>query len=233
MSSRASQSKSLKDPFIGVQIRSNWELIKWMSSLGLRYRLWCLQLICLNLMIVGIMLTIMTITGLIFDVIHKAVDADAPVAKTVWGAGLPTRWQPLTCVAVLVSITLGLSLVRMCLRYVLTLAQARLVQTVLTNLRQQVYDKLQRLSFRFFDANETGSLINRATTDASQMAVFTEQALIQVLVLVITIAAYLAYMVNLNLKLTLLGMATTPLLLALDAMNSSGVMAIITCLWVP
>ena len=38
-------------------------------------------------------------------------------------------------------------------------------ERIVVDLRARVYDKLQRLSFGFFDGNATGSIINRVTSD--------------------------------------------------------------------
>ena len=49
------------------------------------------------------------------------------------------------------------------LRYLREVANTRLSMTMVYYIRKAVYDKLQRLSFRFFDANNTSSIITRVT----------------------------------------------------------------------
>ena len=44
-------------------------------------------------------------------------------------------------------------------------------QTLVVDLRAEIYETLQRLSFRFFDANTTGSIITRVTSDAASRCV--------------------------------------------------------------
>jgi ATP-binding cassette subfamily B protein len=57
------------------------------------------------------------------------------------------------------------------LNYVYAVSINRLVQQKLVvDLRGEVYDKLQRLSFRFFDANTTGSIITRVTATCRRCA---------------------------------------------------------------
>ena len=46
---------------------------------------------------------------------------------------------------------------------------------------QAVYDKLQRLSFRFFDANQSGSIINRVAGDVQAVRMFVDGVVIQFL----------------------------------------------------
>ena len=77
----------------------------------------------------------------------------------------------------------------------------------------EVYDKLQRLSFRFFDANTTGSIITRVTGDVQSVRMFVDQVLIQSVIMVISLTVYAIYMASLSPGLTVACLATTPLLL--------------------
>jgi ATP-binding cassette subfamily B protein len=63
-------------------------------------------------------------------------------------------------------------------------------------LRGEVYDKLQRLSFRFFDANNTSSIITRVTGDVQSVRMFVDQVLIQSVIMVISLTVYLIYMIQ-------------------------------------
>ena len=68
--------------------------------------------------------------------------------------------------ALLAGLILALAICRGVLNYVYAVSVNILVQQKLVvDLRGEVYDKLQRLSFRFFDANTTGSIITRVTSD--------------------------------------------------------------------
>ena len=79
-------------------------------------------------------------------------------------------------------------------------------------LRTEVYDKLQRLSFRFFDANQSGSIINRVAGDVQAVRMFIDGVIIQVLTVALSLAVYLAYMLSVHVLLTFACLATTPLL---------------------
>ena len=90
---------------------------------------------------------------------------------------------------------------------------ARLVQQeIVSTLRTQVYDKLQRLSFRFFDLNASGTLINRVTGDVQSVRAFVDGVLIQGVIMVLSLAVYLAYMLRLHPGLTAACLATMPAL---------------------
>jgi ATP-binding cassette, subfamily B, bacterial len=71
-------------------------------------------------------------------------------------------------------------------------------QRLVVDLRAEIYDKLQRLSFRFFDANTTGSIITRVTGDVQSVRMFVDQVLIQSVIMVISLTVYLVYMVSLS-----------------------------------
>ena len=68
------------------------------------------------------------------------------------------------------------------------------MQQVVVDLRRSVYDKLQRLSFRFFDANSTGSIITRVTGDVQAVRMFLDQVMIQSVIMVISLGAYIVFM---------------------------------------
>ena len=82
----------------------------------------------------------------------------------------------------------------------------------MVDLRAAVYDKLQRLSFRFYDANDSGSIINRVTSDVQMYAGFISGVVLQVIILTLSLCAYFTYMVRISPKLTFACLATTPLL---------------------
>jgi ATP-binding cassette subfamily B protein len=87
-----------------------------------------------------------------------------------------------------------------------------LVQKIVVQLRSDVYDKLQRLSFRFFDANESGSIINRVAGDVRAVSMFVDMVLIEMLGVLLSLTLYLGYMLSIHVPLTLACLATTPLM---------------------
>src|SRR5581483_8975871 len=89
------------------------------------------------------------------------------IAAPHWPLGLapPDHWSPLATTAVIAGAIIALALVQNWLRYRAAVSVAHLTQKIVVQLRCDVYDKLQRLSFRFFDQHESGSIINRVTGD--------------------------------------------------------------------
>lgn len=200
----------------GAQERaSNWQLIRWMVRQGLEYPGKCLLLLGFNLVLLALSLSGLSLVGLEIDVIRHVMES-GPAPRPPWGGTLPAgaETRPYLTVCLVAAGIVLLAGIRMGLRYVTVMAQSRLINTILAKLRSDIYDKLQRLSFRFFDANETGSIIMRATTDTSAISNFADMALIQIIVLAVTLVVYFFYMLHLHVTLTLVGLATTPLLAA-------------------
>jgi ATP-binding cassette subfamily B protein len=75
-----------------------------------------------------------------------------------------------------------------------------------------VFDKLQRLSFRFFDENASGSIFNRVTGDVQSVRSFVDGVLLQGAIMLLSLAAYLVYMLRTHAPLTAACLALTPLL---------------------
>src|SRR5690606_37163693 len=89
------------------------------------------------------------------------------------------------------------------IRYFATVAQARLVQDLVVDLRTQAYAKLQTLRFRFYDANARGSIINRVTADTRAIQMFLATVIMQTLPLVITLAVFISCMLATHVWLTI------------------------------
>ncbi len=123
-----------------------------------------------------------------------------------------TSWSPLGTVCVIAGLTLASALAHAGLRFRAAITLAWLTQAIVLDLRTRVYDKLQRLSFRFFDANQSGSIINRVAGDVQSVRMFVDGVIIQVITVVLSLAVYLAYMLSVHVSLTLACLATTPLL---------------------
>jgi ATP-binding cassette subfamily B protein len=81
---------------------------------------------------------------------------------------------------------------------------ARLSQgEIVPALRAQLYAKLQRLSFSFFDQHGSNSIFNRVTGDVQNTRLFVDGVLLQGINLVLTLAAYAFFMWRIQPVLTL------------------------------
>ena len=183
-----------------------------MIGLGWQYRWGCLRLLCLQGLLLLAALGTLRLTGLGIDLIRFYAHASLDKPPIPFGLTLPFS-SPLAQVALLAALVLLLEAIRGSLNYVYALSAGYLVHTrIVPQLRSLVYDKLQRLSFRFFDANATGSIINRVTSDVQSVRSFIDGVLIQFVLLLVSLVCYLGYMLSLNVGLTLACLATTPLM---------------------
>jgi ATP-binding cassette, subfamily B, bacterial len=91
----------------------------------------------------------------------------------------------------------------------------RLSLAVEYDLRNRMYAHMQRLSYRFFDRHQTGQLLSRATVDVQAVRVFLGYGLIFFSQHLFTIVSVLVVLSLLNLQLTLVALAITPVLAAM------------------
>jgi len=190
----------------------NRVLIRRLFGLAWRYRLHCLQVLGIQLLLLTLGIGGLSFTGVGIDYIRHRIDG-TPLGANPLHLTLPEAWPPLQVLGLLAGLILLMALVRAILNYAYAVSVNLLVQQKLVvDLRGEVYDKLQRLSFRFYDANNTGSIITRVTGDVQSVRMFVDQVLIQSVIMVISLTAYIIYMASLSPWLTVACLATTPLL---------------------
>ncbi|HZP61658.1 MAG TPA: ABC transporter transmembrane domain-containing protein, partial [Opitutaceae bacterium] len=154
---------------------TNGELIRRLFALAWRYRLRCCQVLGLQLVLLTLGLFGLSFTGIGIDFIRHKVE-HAPLPPNKLHLALPESWPALHVLALIGGCILGFAAIRAALNYFYTLLLNRLTQQELVvHLRDEAYSKLQRLSFRFFDANTTGSIITRVTGDVQSVRMFLEQ----------------------------------------------------------
>jgi len=188
-------------------------LIKRLLQMSWNYRWGCLFVLLLQMLQLALTLTALGFTGLGIDVIHHASDPSVPPAVWPFGIQPPESWSPLQQLFLVASLILGFAIIKMVLAFTNTVAVGDLVhRKIVVGLRSQVYDKLQRLSFRFYDSSATGSIINRVTGDVMAVRMFIDGVVLPFMVVVISLAFYLTYMLRIHVLLTLACLATTPIL---------------------
>jgi ATP-binding cassette subfamily B protein len=199
---------------------SNGVLVARLFRLAWRYRLHCLQVLAIQLILLTMGIGGLSLTGVGIDYIKHKLDGSPP-GHTGFFIPQPESWAYWQVLALLAGLILVLAVGRAFLNYTYAVSINRLVQQrLVVDLRGEVYDKLQRLSFRFFDANNTSSIITRVTSDVQSVRMFVDQVLMQSVIMLISLSVYIIYMVNLNPGLTLACLATTPLLWALSAWHT-------------
>lgn len=164
-------------------------------------------------MLLAIALVGLGLTGLAIDVIRHDVDPSSAAPVLPWGISFPTSWSALTQVLVLAGLVLLLATMRAALNYQHAISSARVVQQqIVVELRAAIYEKLHDLSSRFFRTNSTTSIINRVTGDAQAVRQFVEGMVLQMVILLLSLGVYLAYMLRIHVGLSLACLASMPVL---------------------
>ena len=126
---------------------------------------------------------------------------------------LRRAWSPWARIAFVAGLVAGFASIRAVIDGISRHQTNYLVQgQIVVQMRADIYAKLQQLSFRFYDANASSSIINRVTGDVQSVRMFVDQVLIQSLTMAVSLAAYATYMLSIHVPLTVACLATTPLL---------------------
>jgi len=80
------------------------------------------------------------------------------------------------------------------------------------DIRNTLYDKLQRLSFSFYDQRQTGELMSRATVDVEAVRMFFSNGLTSIVQMVIMIVGVSVILLMLNWQLALMALAFVPII---------------------
>ena len=181
-------------------------------GLAWSYKLDCLVALVIQVLLVGLSIAGLGVSGLAIDVIRHAADSKAAAPRWPFGLALPAAWSNMRLIVLAGAVVLALALVRATLSFIYGVSTGHLVQVKLVPaLRGAVYAKLQRMSFRFFDATASGAIINRVTGDVQNVRAFVDQVLLQGLALGLGLALSVAYMAQKHLGLTIACVASAPL----------------------
>lgn len=202
------------------RLYSNWTLIRRMLAITWRYRARCMQVLTVQIVTMVFLLSGFGGLGLGIDVIryHAQHEGDPPTFPL--GIPVPTEWSGMQSIVAISIFVLLAGIMYSLLRFADAILRARLVLEVVVQLRQMVYDKLQRLSFRFFDNNDTGSMINRVTADVQAVRMFIEFVIVETVALLIALTFFIAYMLSIHVWLTVACLGSTVIVWFLTVMFS-------------
>ncbi|MBU7314593.1 ABC transporter ATP-binding protein [Paenibacillus oleatilyticus] len=88
-------------------------------------------------------------------------------------------------------------------------------QTIIFNIRQQLFQHLSRMSMSYFDRNPVGRLVVRVTQDTESLNQLYSQVVVNLIKDVIVLIGIVAVMLQLSVKLALLSFAVLPFLAVL------------------
>lgn len=84
-------------------------------------------------------------------------------------------------------------------------------QSVVYDLRNRIFSKIQTLSFSYHDQSQTSQLLTRVTSDIEQIRTFLSTSLVQVISGVVTLVAIAAILLIMNWQLALISLTVVPL----------------------
>ncbi len=183
---------------------STGKLAGRLLSLAWQFRADCVWSIVLSLVLLLLGIAGLLLLGLVIDVIRQALNPALPAPSYPLGWHPPAAWSPLQIVTVLALGIVVQAILRAGLTYAYNMTTARLSQgEIVPALRAQLYAKLQRLSFRFFDVHGSNSIFNRVTGDVQNTRLFVDGVLLQGVNMILTLGTYGFFMWRIHPRLTL------------------------------
>jgi len=171
------------------------ELVRRLLALAWKFRGDCVWSLLLSVCLLLLGLAGLQWLGVVVDVIRHTLDPAqrAPVYPFGWRP--PTGWTPLQIVTAMALAIVGQAVLRAWLTYEYSMVTARLTQgKIVPDLRGRLYDRLQRLSFRFFDVHGSSSIFNRVTGDVQNTRLFVDGVVLQGINMLLTLVAYFLFM---------------------------------------
>ncbi len=115
---------------------------------------------------------------------------------------------------VLSVLLLTVSLVRVAAQYGFRVLNTKASETLVKNMRDMTYEKLQRLPFSFHMKNRTGDMIQRATSDIDMVKNFVSEQLTSIFRIIIMLVLSVIFMFSMHAKLSFIAMIPLPVILA-------------------
>jgi ATP-binding cassette subfamily B protein len=124
-----------------------------------------------------------------------------------------TSWlspQPLTGIAEIAGIYVGLTIFSFLLEYLQTYFMQWAGQMVMFDLRSEIFRHLQRMHIGFYDKNPVGRLVTRVTTDVDALNDMFTSGVVSIFEDIFVLAGILAIMLSVNWKLALITFSVLP-----------------------
>lgn len=94
-------------------------------------------------------------------------------------------------------------------------------QTIIYNIRQEVFEHIHKLSMRFFDITPVGKIVTRVTNDVEALNEMYTQILVRLIKNIAKIVGLMVVMFLLNVKLAILALCLMPLIVVLTIVFKS------------
>lgn len=121
------------------------------------------------------------------------------------------NWILYACIGLLV-----IYIISSVLHFVVTYWGHMLGINIETDMRKQLFNRVQKLSFRFFDNNKTGHLVSRMTNDLMDIGEIAHHGPEDLFVAIMTLTGAFAIMLGINWQLAVLTFIIVPLMIYLS-----------------
>lgn len=207
---RPSNMSKLRSAQTNERRYSTGELVRRLLALAWQFRFDCVASLALSLLLLLLALLGLQLLGVVVDVIRHALDPSQRAPIYPYGWRPPSEWTPLQIVTALSAAILVQAVLRAVLTYQYSMVTARLTQgKIVPDLRERVYAKLQRLSFRFFDVHGSSSIFNRVTGDVQNTRLFVDGVVLQGINMLLSLAIYFVFMWRIHPALTVACLSVT------------------------
>ncbi len=152
----------------------------------------------------------MVVTVLIPHFTGSAVEAIRHGGEHARHGELALRAHDRHTLLVLALVIVGIVLARWLLTYMRRMIAGRVSLAIEVDLRELIYGHLQRLELGFFDHQQTGQLMSRATVDLQAVRFFLGYGLVFILQSILTLVLAAIAMILINPELGLIAMVPTP-----------------------
>jgi ATP-binding cassette subfamily B protein len=186
-------------------------LIRRLLALAWRHRRVALPAVVATIAFQTLTLAGLAGQGLAIDVVRASFDRAAPPPHWPLGLEPPGDWPLTSRIAAVAGVVLIASILAGAARFFTRYTDERFVQACVVDLRQRLYEKLQRLPFGFFDTIDTGQVINRVTGDSQHVRHFIQGILIRAGIAAVTLGIFLTYMLRAHAGLALACFAVFPI----------------------
>lgn len=121
--------------------------------------------------------------------------------------------EPLTGIAQISSVYVGLMLFSFLLEYLQTYFMQWTGQKAMFDMRSQIFRHMQRMHIGFFDRNPVGRLVTRVTTDVDAVNEMFTSGVVSIFEDIFVLAGIIGIMLHMNWKLALITFSVLPLIL--------------------
>lgn len=145
-------------------------------------------------------------------ILATLIDLIAPwILREIFDKGVDGK--NMNIVIMLALALLGVQIVKSVSMFVQSYAQELVGQNVVYQLRKELYEHLQRLSFTYYDKAQTGQLMSRMTGDIESVKNFVGFGAMSLFTGILTFIGTVIFMMAMQWKVTQISLVTVPLIL--------------------